>query len=245
MTPTGPNHTISTRKPSPESTYKEILTMSQMLKVDCKHGAPMGRSSSGDAPKGRVRLYWVKLDSGGYDDGGAYWGLGDRLYCAEGESADGNGYRRFTRASDRNQAAGKLGLLDSQLAKPVTPKEIRAEILYGLAKGPWACWWADRAEEKGRSFSGQDTYQECPEPPKGARDWARKVAAQIELVNGKGLPSLYQMAKKCGYPNSLESFGADLGLQVEGTGISWEDRLTGVERLWVLKIEIPYAEFYL
>ena len=47
-----------------------------------------------------VRVFRVRLDSGGYDDGGAYWDLESRgalLYCA----TDGAGYRMFCRAESR------------------------------------------------------------------------------------------------------------------------------------------------
>jgi len=79
--------------------FKEIA----FPKVSCKYGAPMGRMSLPipyDADGNRVkssdprdvgkRVYRriVPIDSGGYDRGGAYWGLGKPLYCeftADGE----------------------------------------------------------------------------------------------------------------------------------------------------------------
>jgi hypothetical protein len=63
--------------------------------VNCKFGAPMGRSKVGQAPQnikaGRKNRFYtsagvpiytkrVQLDCGGYDKGGAYWGLGGDLY---------------------------------------------------------------------------------------------------------------------------------------------------------------------
>lgn len=68
-----------------------------------KYGADMGRS--GSAPLvGRVSLRRVRLDSGGYDKGGAYWGIGETLYYASG-SEDGEVY---VRASGRDAAKLKL-----------------------------------------------------------------------------------------------------------------------------------------
>ena len=79
--------------------------MSQMPEVDCKHGAPMGRLHGiAKLPTGKVRLFRVKLDSGGYDDGGAYWGLGERLYCAT-DDAD---FTHYLRAPDRWEASYKF-----------------------------------------------------------------------------------------------------------------------------------------
>jgi len=46
----------------------------QFSDVNSQYGAPMGRSEYNKPPtKARkVRLYQVKINSGGYDDGGAY-----------------------------------------------------------------------------------------------------------------------------------------------------------------------------
>lgn len=83
--------------------------MSQFENVSCKYGAPMGRASSplreDPAPRS-IRLFRVNLDSGGYDDGGAYWGIGAPLYCAT-DDAD---YLEFTRANDRFRAMILLGI---------------------------------------------------------------------------------------------------------------------------------------
>jgi hypothetical protein len=77
----------------------------QFPDVFTRYGAPMGRSSSplGDGPRS-VRLFRVRLDSGGYDEGGAYWGRGGALYCAQCPE----GGRRFTRAKSRADAARLL-----------------------------------------------------------------------------------------------------------------------------------------
>ena len=93
--------------------------MKQFSLVDCSRGAPMGRSeygadTIGSQPARAVRLFRVRLDSGGYDDGGAYWGAGQPLYCAKGED-----YQRFVRAWSRYDAAVALSIPDSVLARPV------------------------------------------------------------------------------------------------------------------------------
>lgn len=78
----------------------------QFSDVDCKFGAPMGRAVSGYRLVAPARLFQVNLDRGGYDDGGAYWGLGPPLWCG----TDEEGHRQFTRASNRSEAAFLLGL---------------------------------------------------------------------------------------------------------------------------------------
>jgi hypothetical protein len=57
--------------------------------VSCKYGAPMGRAGvHGDPDQAwKFCLRKVRLDSGGYDSGGAYWGIGQTLYWAGAEPA--------------------------------------------------------------------------------------------------------------------------------------------------------------
>ena len=98
--------------------------MSQFSQVGSIYGAPMGRSEDripADLPARSVRLYRVRLNRGGYDDGGAYWGTGQPLYCAEWTISGEDG-RKFVRADNRFYAARKLGIPDSALiTKAVDP----------------------------------------------------------------------------------------------------------------------------
>jgi hypothetical protein len=69
------------------------------------YGAQMGRRDRDTIfPGDKVRLYKVNLDSGGYDKGGAYWGHGTPLYCAENE----DGAIMYFRAYNRETAKSKL-----------------------------------------------------------------------------------------------------------------------------------------
>ena len=77
----------------------------QFQPVDCSRGSPMGRAEWCEPPTKphSVRVFRVRLDSGGYDDGGAYWGLESRgalLFCATNDE----NYRMFCRAESRLQA---------------------------------------------------------------------------------------------------------------------------------------------
>lgn len=88
----------------------------QFEDVHSRRGAPMGRKQYGTPARceGKIRLFRVRLDNGGYDDGGAYWGIGKPLYCAE--SLDGR-YREFVRAEDREAAALALSITPRQLLR--------------------------------------------------------------------------------------------------------------------------------
>jgi hypothetical protein len=63
--------------------------------VSSRYGAPMGRSvatPSGDC----LTVRPVALDSGGYDAGGAYWGIGKPLYYVADEHGNGT-FARYGR----------------------------------------------------------------------------------------------------------------------------------------------------
>lgn len=69
--------------------------------VNCKFGAPMGRGETrGDLDAAHIlHLRGIHIDSGGYDNGGAYWGIGEPLYHLQGEEVD-----QFFRAGNRQVA---------------------------------------------------------------------------------------------------------------------------------------------
>ena len=81
-------------------------------KVDYKYGAPLGRKSWNDNGTREVTctmlLRHIRLDSGGYDSGGAYWGIGQRLY---GYAATDDSIHGFVRASDRADAIEQVRAL--------------------------------------------------------------------------------------------------------------------------------------
>jgi hypothetical protein len=131
-----------------------------------------------------------------------------------------------------------------------TAAKIRAEhgdIIYGMAKGPWAEEWARNEEERGRSFSQQNIYDLCPEPPKVALDWAHEVAQTILGSNLEFKPPsdpltlehLYEAARQDGFRGDKEEFGFRLGCQATGMGIAWDDNHTPS-----IEIVVPTIEFY-
>ncbi len=78
--------------------------MMELDKVGGRYGAPMGRGSDhpGDAAcaQGKGTLYEVEIDDGGYDNGGAYWGLGERLWMAVVADPELGDQRHFFRSED-------------------------------------------------------------------------------------------------------------------------------------------------
>jgi hypothetical protein len=107
--------------------------MKQFSDVNSSYGAPMGRHCFGqthDADQHCVRLFRVNLDSGGYDDGGAYWGIGQQLWCA----TDGQDYCQFTRARSRIGAIIELQIERSAI-KRAPIREINTMLSLGGTYG--------------------------------------------------------------------------------------------------------------
>lgn len=91
--------------------------MTQFSNVSSTYGAPMGRHEYGIAENcepGSISVFKVNLDSGGYDDGGAYWGIPSNLYCAQD---DDDRYIHFVRANSPSEAISKLGIDPEYLAE--------------------------------------------------------------------------------------------------------------------------------
>jgi hypothetical protein len=69
-------------------------------------GAPMGRRdiNATAEPEGALTIQEVCIDSGGYDNHGTYWGLGQRLFFVSGVTADEDDIEVTFRAYDRQCA---------------------------------------------------------------------------------------------------------------------------------------------
>lgn len=75
--------------------------------VGNKYGASMGRYTGPhyiETTAGKLRLRRVPLNSGGYDPGGAYWGLGQPLFYVE----DPDGNCHYLRAASRDAAKATI-----------------------------------------------------------------------------------------------------------------------------------------
>jgi len=81
------------------------MSYQELARVSCRYGAPMGRVERYPGPDiepgTRFYLRTVPVDCGGYDRGGAYWGLGQTLYRAVSECG---GVEIFFRAGSRADA---------------------------------------------------------------------------------------------------------------------------------------------
>lgn len=78
----------------------------RLSKMNCQYGAPMGRAHRlHPANDEKVRVSRVRLDRGGYDSGGAYWGIGAPLYWVRSDNGDVSAfYRAWDREGAKKQA---------------------------------------------------------------------------------------------------------------------------------------------
>lgn len=93
---------------APFSAFVAVYQCDPTPTLSSAYGAPMGRASDNlqfnETTKPRARK--IRLDSGGYDKGGAYWGLRfgkESLYCVE----DGDGNLGFFDAINGKHAIEK------------------------------------------------------------------------------------------------------------------------------------------
>jgi hypothetical protein len=66
----------------------------KLSNVSSPYGAPMGRRTYCDNQEAKCSLFKVRLDSGGYDGGGAYFGFGNPLYCCRDDNGQVQLFRR-------------------------------------------------------------------------------------------------------------------------------------------------------
>ena len=87
------------------------MSINPVPHVHSPYGAPMGRPAQGVGadPMTPFELRRIRINNGGYDDGGAYWGIGQPLYwycsyetddVATGRCLDCNQDARYVMNSD-------------------------------------------------------------------------------------------------------------------------------------------------
>ena len=79
-----------------------------------QYGASMGRRNQTDGKPETLHLQELRMVELAYDTGGAYWGMGEPIYCAFSPVDTENEYpvQVFVRAATREEAKAKvLGLL--------------------------------------------------------------------------------------------------------------------------------------
>lgn len=90
--------------PGATSYLNQIMKVSKTFPpVSCKYGAPMGRRDTPPEDPSRpvrLRLSRIRWTDGAYDQGGAYWGSGDPIFCGYNRA----GVRLYVRARNEVDA---------------------------------------------------------------------------------------------------------------------------------------------
>jgi hypothetical protein len=78
----------------------------KLPKAVSSRGASMGRPNNAGPVElaYKFRLQRLRIDAGGYDEGGAYWGLGKPLFMAWDDATAGRRVDLFFRAESREAA---------------------------------------------------------------------------------------------------------------------------------------------
>jgi hypothetical protein len=140
--------------------------------------------------------------------------------------------------------------------------EMDLHVIEGMARAFWVCAWADREEEVGRTYPGQDIDDAAPETPLVAKLEAARFYGRIEAKYGLD----FAVIMRCAFiadgfsddaddrnvwwnasPAYLESFGHYLAMQAMGHGVSWFDdhpKFTVPSRASLARVQfvVPYFE---
>lgn len=125
---------------------------------------------------------------------------------------------------------------------PMYAAEMR-EIVEWAARSFFVVAWADRQEERGITYPGQELFDVAPETPKKARETAWELLKELELKNKTTMFEAYdqalQNAKLENTAKNREEFGYLLAMESMGHGLSLEDHFPDHG------LEVPEMEFYL
>lgn len=121
-------------------------------------------------------------------------------------------------------------------------------ICAGMANTLWAGAWADHEEEvEGRHYAGQEMLDIAAEPTEDqvreVVDWVLDARGQTcELNKVARLSDLYDQGCAADHANDMEldspeAFGSDLGMEIQGSGVSWFDDHAA------FPLELPYKEW--
>lgn len=213
---------------------------------DPSRGAAMGRRDIHDHDDEQpIALYLrrVRLDEGGYDVNGTYFGSGDPLFWYA--DADGT-VDAMLRAKDRGHAIEEVRLRYPRAT--FVGESIRQEITDACAWMLWAQAWISHQEELGDegvnpgAGGSWDAY--VPEVPDAVTKGAQALIASVERMNGATIDELYTRVlatvptNKRGTSSNPERFGTLLGYQAAGAGIGVRDDFPHA------RIKVPEVSVY-
>lgn len=176
------------------------------------YGARMGRLSDlPDNATGELTLSRVPIDEGGYDPGGAYWGIGAPLFCIE----DAEGRTHYTRSKgDGTEVKARFPLATWAPAGP--SEEDIADMTEGYITA--ALWSSndESTEDGGEPFDANYTANDLA--PEAKARMAADCKAFV-LANAATFASAMAARPVCGWSQA----GHDFWLTRNGHGCGFWD----------------------
>lgn len=197
--------------------------MAQFSAVSSKFGAPMGRTSTSGIT-GTATLFKVVMVDGDYDDGGAYWGGGEDLWCLRGEEGDA-----FLRAKDRFHAAAKF---KADHPKVKISSDLSAEDVDSMVAGYVECVL----------FTGTDDNDDPLDENCGSEDMAAESMIQIRKDCEKFLTTGHRLLTTAGI--DMQRAGQCFVYDRNGHGTGFQDEVQGSAGDLLHTLSESFGEFY-
>jgi hypothetical protein len=119
---------------------------------------------------------------------------------------------------------------------------LRDDIVDAMARTLFVLDWAERQEERGRTYPGENLMEIAPPTPRVAYRAAEKLAGRIEEKNKLSLDAIYVAAANAPGRHlrepTPEDFGYAITMQSLGHGVSWADDHPDVD------IKLPRVEYH-
>ena len=125
-------------------------------------------------------------------------------------------------------------------------------VVSAMARTLFVGAWANKQEERGKTYPGQDIMDIAPKTPKYAREQALRLLGGLEAMNRSNIHPILALAARADGYDSLdvvpdrwfEDFGFCIAMRALGEGVNWFDshpRFTVDGR----ELVVPDFEFYL
>jgi hypothetical protein len=116
------------------------------------------------------------------------------------------------------------------------------EFSEGAARAAFVSSWADRQEERGKTYPGRDLMDVAPSTPLSAYVWAGKLIGRLEAANNANIWMIGSRAAKADRVawkrfDGVE-FGHYMAMEALGHGVSWFDDHKR------FKVKIPHMEYH-
>jgi hypothetical protein len=119
---------------------------------------------------------------------------------------------------------------------------LRDEIVDAMARTLYVTDWADREEEKGRTYPGENLFDVAPATTREAYRAGNKLADRIEERNKMSLDALYALAATAPGQHlrepTPEDFGYAITMQSLGHGVGWSDDHPEIP------MKLPHIEYH-